>query len=109
MDGEGCVRKAVRDILDNEERHVATARELMARESKDELVLWASGLKFVGENGKYNLARRLGADLCLADETKGDDRHAACMKVCQMLSNGSGDSVSMVDWLFRQGKTVGIF
>lgn len=119
-EGAGGVRRAVREILDSEEAHVATARELMARESKDELVLWASRLKFVGESGKYDLARRLGADLCLADdalceicgvadETKGDDRHAACMAVCERLSKGSGDLVSMVDWMLRQGKNLGIF
>ena len=119
-EGSEGLRKAVRDVLDNEEGHVARARELMARESKDDLVSWASGLKFVGENGKYDLARRLGADLCLADEvmceicgvadkTTNDDRHAACMKVCKALSKGSGDSVSMVDWVLRQGKSLGVF
>jgi hypothetical protein len=78
----------------------------------DKLLAWCRSIPFVGEDTQFQLAKNFGADLCKPDiwlsrlagfpdrpRRASKVRFPACMALCKMLGESSGDRIAAVDSL----------
>lgn len=90
-------------------------QDVLSQNNPVRLVEWCGALPWVGDDTKYQLAKNFGEDVCKPDiwlcrltgipdkpRRRGPERFDACMRLCRVLSDASGDSIATVDsvlWL----------
>jgi len=116
---EGFGYKAKADAIDGAwRRRGELFREMtagLARGDEAACVEWCQSIPFIGDDTKWQLAKNIGLDVCKPDiwlcrlagypdkpRRPVAERFDACMRLCRLLSEASGDRIATVDsvlWL----------
>ncbi|HZR33768.1 MAG TPA: hypothetical protein VFA75_00230 [Nevskia sp.] len=99
----------------------ASLQLVLARHSGERLVEWCGDLPFIGDDTKFQLAKNWQGLVCKPDiwicrltgipdrpRRSVKLRFPACMALCQLLAEGSGDSIATVDSLLWLGANKGV-
>lgn len=90
----------------------ATLQTVLATNDPARLLEWCRSIPFIGDDTQFQLAKNFGAQVPKPDiwwcrvagipdrpRRRVEERFAACLALCQMLSAASGDPIAVVDSL----------
>jgi len=93
----------------------AALQEVLKLNDPAKLLEWCYAIPFIGDDTKYQLAKNFGGQCCKPDiwmcrlvgipdhpRRRVAERYDACMRLCRMLSDATGDKIAAIDsmlWL----------